>query len=210
MSLTRFEKVMKAASWEFSVRSRQYEIQWWRISRLVSGFNDNRKRTIRKSNVLTIDESMPPFKPRTTKNGGLPHLSFTKRKPKPLGTELKNICDGVHSVMLFCRNPSGKRRDAQEGLLQAYWCPALVCLARMHWCHFNLIRFTPLDHLQDQPISLCVKLHASQCLPEKYIQHSDTSFAEKDEFEWESISSLKNAGAPSLNFTPVRGTGQFP
>ena len=36
----------------------------------------------------------------TTKIGGLPNLSYVMRKPKPLGTEFKNIIDGLTGVML--------------------------------------------------------------------------------------------------------------
>ena len=32
---------------------------------------------------------MSPFKPRADKFGGLPHLSYIKRKPMPFGTEFK-------------------------------------------------------------------------------------------------------------------------
>ena len=43
---------------------------------------------------------MRAFRPRTTKTGGLPHLSFILRKPEPLGTEFKVICCGVTGIML--------------------------------------------------------------------------------------------------------------
>jgi hypothetical protein len=100
MSLNRFHKLMKSAPSAHADYSKHYEAPWWRVSRLIAGFNENRKRTILKSDVMTIDESMSAFQPRTTKCGGLPNISFIKRKPKPLGTEFKNICDGVHGCSL--------------------------------------------------------------------------------------------------------------
>ncbi len=32
---------------------------------------------------------------------GMPHLSFVKRKPEPLGCELKTVADGLTGIMLF-------------------------------------------------------------------------------------------------------------
>jgi len=47
---------------------------------------------------------------RTTKTGGLPHLSFIARKPEPLGTEFKNLVDGVTGAMLWLEIQEGKER----------------------------------------------------------------------------------------------------
>ena len=64
---------------------------WWRFIGLLNGFNENRYRTIAASRDKVFDETMCPHKPRTTKTGHLPNISFVKRKPKPLGTEWKNV-----------------------------------------------------------------------------------------------------------------------
>lgn len=64
--------------------------EWYQIGLLVDGFNYNRKHTIASSSTITFDESMAAWKPRTTALGGLPNLSFVKRKPRPIGTEFKN------------------------------------------------------------------------------------------------------------------------
>ena len=42
---------------------------------------------------LTVDESMIPWKGNSGGAGSVPHLSFVKRKPEPLGVELKTVCD---------------------------------------------------------------------------------------------------------------------
>jgi len=52
------------------------------------------------SSVLEFDESMSVFIPRT-KIGTLPNISFVKRKPEKLGTEFKNIVDGVSDNRLW-------------------------------------------------------------------------------------------------------------
>ena len=51
---------------------------------------------------------MSAFRPRTTARGGLPNISFVKRKPKPMGTELRCAADGRHGLMLFLKIQEGK------------------------------------------------------------------------------------------------------
>jgi hypothetical protein len=62
---------------------------WNPITSLINGFNNKRARKIAASFWKLHDESMSPYKPRTSKYGGLPFLSFILRKPKPIGTEFK-------------------------------------------------------------------------------------------------------------------------
>ena len=62
---------------------------WARIGNLIDGYNKNRQSNIAASNWRVLDESMSAFIPRTSKTGGLPHLSYIKQKPEPLGTEFK-------------------------------------------------------------------------------------------------------------------------
>ena len=45
---------------------------------------------------------------RTTKRGGLPNLSYVKRKLNPVGTEFKNIAEGMAGVMLWMELQEGK------------------------------------------------------------------------------------------------------
>ena len=47
---------------------------------------------------------------RTTATGGLPNISFIKRKPEPLGTEFKNIVDGLTVQILWLEIQEGKDR----------------------------------------------------------------------------------------------------
>ena len=43
---------------------------------------------------------MSAWVPRTSKTGGLPHLSFIERKPEPLGTEFKVAADFSIGILL--------------------------------------------------------------------------------------------------------------
>jgi hypothetical protein len=49
---------------------------WNQIKSLIDGFNNKRAQKIAASYCKVHDESMSAFKPRTTKTGGLPFLSF--------------------------------------------------------------------------------------------------------------------------------------
>jgi hypothetical protein len=70
---------------------------------LVDGFNTNRHDWVAASARKTLDESMSAFRPRTSKTGGLPHLSFILRKPEPLGTEFKTIaCAATGKFLRLC------------------------------------------------------------------------------------------------------------
>ena len=51
---------------------------------------------------------------RTTKSGGLPNLSYIKRKPEPLGTEFKVATDGLSGMMAWLEIQEGKERMAKK------------------------------------------------------------------------------------------------
>ena len=51
---------------------------------------------------LTVDESMIPWKGNSGGAGSVPHLSFVKRKPEPLGVELKTVCDCTTGATCSC------------------------------------------------------------------------------------------------------------
>ena len=81
--------VESVLSWAFADLSNPLADSWYRFRSGEIGFNQNRARTVVKSEIMTVDESMIAWEPQTTKTGGLPNLSFIKRKPKPLGTDSK-------------------------------------------------------------------------------------------------------------------------
>lgn len=81
---------------------------WSMISDLVRNFNTNRQKNISPGSHIVYDESMSQWKPRTSKTGGLPHLSYIQRKPRPLGTEFKNAADAESGIMLFLEIQKGR------------------------------------------------------------------------------------------------------
>jgi hypothetical protein len=77
---------------------------------LVDENNANRRKHLHTDGDSTLDESMSAFQPRLDKLGGLPNISYIKRKPTPLGTEFKTICDTETGVMKFMNVEKRERR----------------------------------------------------------------------------------------------------
>ena len=92
---------------------------WYSARGGINGFNENRARTILKSNVMVPDESMIAWEPQTTKTGGLPNISYIKRKPKPLGTELKDVADGRSGLLVWLEIQEGKTRMGGKPYVKA-------------------------------------------------------------------------------------------
>ena len=108
MRLRRFESLKSHATAAVADKSLMATDDWWPIRAGIEDFVANRKRTVLKSAGLVPDESMSAMKVRSTKTGKWPHITFVKRKPKPLGTEFKSVCDGRHGVMLHLEIQEGR------------------------------------------------------------------------------------------------------
>eukprot|EP00873_Tetraselmis_striata_P028533 jgi/Tetstr1/448797/TSEL_036031.t1 len=85
---------------------------WQMFTQMVEDFNRNRMMMLVMGVWITFDEAMSAYQPRSTKTGGLPNISFIKRKPKPLGTEGKTACDCATGVMIHFEIEEG--RDAMR------------------------------------------------------------------------------------------------
>ena len=108
MSLDRFKKVRSVFTRAFAHTEKQDSDDWFMVLDLLEGFNLNRRTKFASSATKTNDESMSAFVPRTTATGGLPTISFIKRKPEPLGTEFKTVCCALTGVMLHMELQRGK------------------------------------------------------------------------------------------------------
>jgi len=75
---------------------------------MLDEYNANRREVLHSDGDSTLDESMSAYQPRLNKLGGLPNISFIKRKPQPIGTEFKTICDTETGVMKFKEVQEGK------------------------------------------------------------------------------------------------------
>lgn len=81
---------------------------WYCFSSAVNEFNEIRNELVQSSHVKVLDESMSAWRPRTSKNGGLPNISYIIRKPEPLGTEFKTVCCQSTGVMIWLEIQRGK------------------------------------------------------------------------------------------------------
>jgi hypothetical protein len=99
------------------------------VDYFIDGHNAARKRELRPGSRLTPDESMVSWTGNSGP-GGIPHLSFIRRKPKPLGCEFKSVCDGSTGVCLYIETQEGKVRMARKMFVDTY--PATTaCTVRM-------------------------------------------------------------------------------
>ena len=92
------------------------ENPWEEVDYWVRAFNKNRKEELVVGTDLTPDESMFAWKGKKG-NGGIPHLSFVERKPIPLGTEAKVVCEGSMGMCVYIELQKGK-----------------IAMARQKWC----------------------------------------------------------------------------
>ena len=84
--------------------------EWYKFKKRVELFVSKNKEMYMASSIMVFDESMSAFIPRTTKTGSLPNISYVKRKPEHLGTEVKNIVDGISGNMIWIEIQEGKER----------------------------------------------------------------------------------------------------
>ena len=130
----RFELLKKTAPFAFADVATKHKDVWYMVTPVVKEFNENRRRTIHTGRVLTMDELMSPFRPRTTKHGGLPSISFIMRKPKPLGTEFKCVADGSTGIMLFLELQEGKERMGTRAYVKETGSKIAACGLRLAFC----------------------------------------------------------------------------
>ncbi len=103
--------------------------------RRTSGLNTTTLKANKRVNTQDIDSHSRQPTVRLTweeervsgpGNGGLPHLSFIKRKPQPLGTELKSVCEGTFGICMFMEIQKGKIRMARKKWARTYGATPVV------------------------------------------------------------------------------------
>ena len=61
-----------------------------------------------------LDESMSAWRPKTTKLGGLPHLTHEPRKPIPLGTMFRNSAECWTGILKYYDIVDVSEKQAQK------------------------------------------------------------------------------------------------
>ena len=108
MSKFRFKEFRMFLPSIYEDESKKGTDPWWKFIGGVEQFNLNRLKYVASSNHIALDELMMAWRPRKTKTGGLPNITFIFRKPEPLGTEFKCSTCAACNVMLFMELQRGK------------------------------------------------------------------------------------------------------
>ena len=117
LSRSRFEKVLRYwAQGPDGTEEQLRENPWAEDDYWVRAFNKNRKEELVVGTDITPDEMMMAWKGKKG-NGGIAHLSFVERKPEPLGTESKTVCEGTMGICVYMEIQKGK-----------------IAMARKKWC----------------------------------------------------------------------------
>ena len=117
LSRDRFERILRY--WAYSPENCWGELlekPWTEVEYWIQGFNKNRRDELRVGTDLTPDEMMFAWRGKRG-NGGIPHLSLVERKPIPLGSELKCVCEGTFGLCVFLEIQTGR-----------------ISMARKKWC----------------------------------------------------------------------------
>ena len=132
MALTRFKDIRKYVTATMAKNDARDDDPWWPLRGGVERFNAKRRALLRTVPVCVLDESMSAWRPRTTKQGGLPHISYVPRKPEPLGTEFKTAADPATGVMLALEIQEGKpAMDAMRARMGCTLTASTSCVARL-------------------------------------------------------------------------------
>lgn len=98
-----FKAFMSAFPFLWSERRFWYmskdDIPWDMFLPFVDEYNTMRKAII-KVTYLVLDESMSAWRPKTSKTGGLPNITFEPRKPVDLGTMIRNGVECVTGIFV--------------------------------------------------------------------------------------------------------------
>jgi hypothetical protein len=68
------------------------------------------------------------MRPRTTKFGGWPHISYILRNPEPLGTEFKNTCCAITGVLMTLEIQRAKEHTQKQKYTKDFGATTGVCL----------------------------------------------------------------------------------
>ena len=102
----------------------------WYVGKLFREFNVHVQRLVKGGSYFVVDEFMSSFRPRNSKTGGLPHLSYISRKPEPLGTEFKNITNSLGMQLFAELQESGDKMREKKHRREVGYAGG-ACLARL-------------------------------------------------------------------------------
>jgi hypothetical protein len=120
LSRERFKRILRY--WARGPRGTSEKLKenpWEEVDYWVRAFNKCRKEELEVGTNVTPDEMMFAWRGKKG-NGGIPHLSFLKRKPIPLGTESKVVCEGTFGLCMYLEVQKGKVAMARKKYCRQY------------------------------------------------------------------------------------------
>ena len=134
MSLNDFKRIRRyahASMVDTTARVNQCS-DWYKLAGAQKKFNERRRKMfndVAELSHIVLDESMSAWKPRTSKAGGLPNITYIVRKPKPFGTEFKTAIDPCSGVMLCLEVQQGaaEMKKVRHEILQKDVNPTTAC-----------------------------------------------------------------------------------
>ena len=122
MNIGRFNKLKAVLRFGPEDTDAFQDNEWCFVEGLVTAFNDHMKDVVIPGWMLAPDESMFAWRGKVGKNDRTkcPKLMFVRRKPEPLGVELKNIGCALSGLILFMEIMKGKA----EVVKPKYWSKA--------------------------------------------------------------------------------------
>jgi hypothetical protein len=128
MPYWRFEHFRKFSPIMWEKKEMEGIYEWWQGISMTDEFNKRRKKVVSASREKTADESMCIMRPRITKLGGWPHISYILRKPEPLGTEFKNTCCAITGVIMTLEIQRAKEHTHKQKYNKDFGATTGVCL----------------------------------------------------------------------------------
>jgi hypothetical protein len=120
LSEDRFGKILRYwAKGPDGTREKLADNPWEEVDIWIRGFNKNRRAELEPGTDITPDEMMFEWTGQVGP-GGIPFSSYIERKPKPLGNELKSVCEGHFGICMYLELQKGKVRMARKKWCQTY------------------------------------------------------------------------------------------
>ena len=96
--------------------------KWSSVCRLIDAFNLRRAELFYPSWQICVDESMSVWRGKDGNfcSDGLPHVSKIDRKPKGVGTELKDAADAESKVIIQIEIQEGKEEMTKKEYMDVY------------------------------------------------------------------------------------------
>ena len=109
LSITRFNLLRRTLRFGPEDDASFERDKWCTVRGLVDSFNDHMFDAFTPGWLLTVDESMIAWRGQVGQKNRhhCPHRMFVKRKPEPLGVELKDTGDALSGMLLFLEITEG-------------------------------------------------------------------------------------------------------